>query len=94
MTGQLDAVRRRLVEVTCREVVEQAWPLRIFSRETIIEGLVLCDASVDQFNGIYNAWRKQRPGKVISVTIGEGIDVKCDEEPEFLDFVRRRVGTS
>jgi len=89
---QAETVRRRLVEATCKEVVEQAWPLRIFSRETIVEGLVMCDGSVERFNILYNAWRKQRAVAAIKVVLGPSEhDVQCDEEPGFLDFIRRSV---
>lgn len=85
----VDDVRRRLIESTCRDVIEQAVPLNIFSRETIVTGLVLCYGSIEQFNTHYNAWRRQRSTQIIVVTLGpKDDDVHCEDEPLFLDFVR------
>lgn len=63
-------------------------PLRIFSRETIVAGLVLCGGSIEQFNTHYNAWRRKRSKAIIVVMMGPGDEVRCDEEPQFLDFVK------
>lgn len=84
-------VRRRLIESTCRDVIEQAVPLKIFSRTTIVAGLVLCNGSIEQFNKHYNEWRHRRARAAIVVTLGpKNDDVHCDDEPHFLDFVRSR----
>lgn len=80
----VDDVRRRLIESTCRELIDQAVPLNIFSRDVIVDGLVLCGGSIDQFNTHYNAWRKTQP-KVI---------LRSHKTTEFLDFVRSRVTPS
>lgn len=76
---QVDDVRRRLVEVTLARLIREATPLGIFSRETIVEGLVLCDGSVDRFNECYNAWRKLNPTLTAPT---------CRYESDFLDHVR------
>lgn len=84
----VDVVRRRLIASTCRDVIEQAVPLKIFSRDTIIDGLVICNGNVDEFNKHYNAWRKLRAHKPIVVTIGaDDGDVRSSDEPQFISFI-------
>jgi hypothetical protein len=76
---QVDAVRRRLIETTLARIIREATPLGIFSRETIVDGLVLCDGSIERFNDCYNAWRKLNPTLVAPTGL---------YERDFIDYVR------
>lgn len=77
----VDDVRRRLIESTHRKVIDEAVPLNIFTRDVIVDGLVLCGGSIDEFNTHYNAWRKTQPDVIL----------RSHKTVEFLEFVRSEV---
>lgn len=81
MSDVVDDVRRRMIEGLHKELLDGAEPLNIFRRSTIVDGLVICDASVDLFNIFYNGWRSDYETE-------EG----RDRDSSFLDYVRRMHG--
>lgn len=76
----VDDVRRRLIESTHRKLIDDAVPLNIFTRDVIVDGLVLCGGSIELFNTHYNAWRKTQPKFIL----------RSHKTADFLDFVKEK----